>query len=499
MDCTKLRRSLLLGALACAALVGCGDDDDVMDPVDSGLGTLDSGRPDGGLGMDANLGGDSGSDAGNAPPVATCPAESARTAQVAMGAITSNTTWTCDKIYSLSGYVVVKGGATLKIDPGTIVRGDGSSALFITREGKIDAQGTKDLPIVFTAVGAPGARVSGGWQGLVLLGKASLNVPTGDREFEGLTTNNPDYRYGGTDDAHSCGTLRYVRIEFAGHELQPMKELNSLTLAGCGSGTVIDYVQSHKGKDDGFEFFGGTASAKHLVSTGSDDDNIDYDEGWRGNLQFVAVQQHDLSGAGDSNGIEASNIGSSVGPFSSTPLSSPRIYNVTLIGDRQATHRVRAMLLKDATGGEIKNVLAQGFATVGIDVVTAEAADHLRATPPTLSVTNSLFYEIGADGRGFFPLGDDMDTMGALTDGSLDEDLFFRDAARALKFEQDPKLRDPYNVTAPGWVPAADSPAASGGATPPSDAFFDATATYLGAFKPGGDDWTAGWTAYPAN
>jgi hypothetical protein len=327
----------------------------------------------------------------------------------------------------------------------------------------------------------------------VMLGKATLNVGTVDREFEGLTTNNPDFRYGGTDDNHNCGTLRYVRIEFGGHELQPNKELNNLSLSACGSATTIDYVQLHKGKDDGIEFFGGTASAKHLVITGNDDDNIDWDEGWRGRIQFAAIQQHDLSGAGDSNGFEGSNRAMA---FDAAPIATPRLYNVTMIGDRQATHPVRAMLLKDGTRGEIKNVLATGFATVGIDAVTKQSADALRAMPSTLSVTNSLFFSIGANGNTYFPSNDMGDSTG---DDNFDEGAYFRGAALANRFDIDPKLADAYNLTAPGWVPAADSAAATGGATPPSDGWFDASATYVGAFKPGAPDWTAGWTAYPAN
>jgi hypothetical protein len=37
----------------------------------------------------------------------------------------------------------------------------------------------------------------------------------------------------------------------------------------------------------------------------------------------------------------------------------------------------------------------------------------------------------------------------------------------------------------------------TGGATPPSDGFFDADATFKGAF--GTVNWTDGWTAFPAN
>jgi hypothetical protein len=492
----KLRvAGVLVAAVASASgFAGCGDDDDPMGSGPRVDGSVDGGMADGSMLPPVNIDSSVPSVDGAtvAPPImmpTACPAEGQRATQIVTGAIAADTTWDCNKTYLLSNYVFVKGGATLKILPGTIIKGDGSSALFVTREGKIDAQGTATQPIVFTSIGNPGSRVSGGWQGLALLGKATLNVGTVDREFEGLTTNNPDYRYGGSDDAHNCGTLKYVRIEFGGHELQPNKELNNLTVSGCGSATTIDFVQLHKGKDDGIEFFGGTASAKHLVITGSDDDNIDWDEGWRGRIQFAAIQQHDLSGAGDSNGFEASNRAMA---FDAMPLAMPRIYNVTMVGDRQSTHPVRAMLLKDGTRGEIKNVLATGFATTGIDVVTKESADALRAVPAALSVTNSLFHAIGAGGAAYFPVGD----MG---DDNLDEAATFRAAAAQNRFDLDPKLPDAFNFTAPGWIPPSDSPAATGGATPPSDGWFDASATYVGAFKPGGPDWATGWTSYAAN
>ena len=41
---------------------------------------------------------------------------------VVSGYISQNTTWTADKIYELSGYVVVDSGATLTIEAGTIVK-----------------------------------------------------------------------------------------------------------------------------------------------------------------------------------------------------------------------------------------------------------------------------------------------------------------------------------------------------------------------------------------
>jgi hypothetical protein len=76
-----------------------------------------------------------------------------------------------------------------------------------------------------------------------------------------------------------------------------------------------------------------------------------------------------------------------------------------------------------------------------------------------------------------------------------DEAMVFM-AADKMNREADPMLTDPLNPTAPNFAPKAGSPALTGGATPPSDGFFDATATFVGAI--GTEDWTAGWTSYPA-
>ena len=63
--------------------------------------------------------------------------------------------------------------------------------------------------------------------------------------------------------------------------------------------------------------------------------------------------------------------------------------------------------------------------------------------------------------------------------------------------DEDPLLGAPYDLSAPQFVPEAGSPAADAPAPEGDD--LDAAATYMGAFEPGGADWTAGWTAYPEN
>ncbi|MET0343433.1 MAG: hypothetical protein ABW252_20650 [Polyangiales bacterium] len=476
---TWLLSTVLLGTAAVA--VGCDDDEDVMESVDGGTS-----NPNGLL--DASTGSTGGD--GGVAQTGNCPAVSARTEEVVPANITTNTTWTCQKKYVLNSNVFVKGGATLTIQPGTVVQGSSEGALFITREGKIDAAGTKDAPIVFTSYQAEGQRKRGDWKGVVLLGNASINAISKDTVFEGLDPL-PEYRFGAlngvADDAHNCGRIKYARIEYAGYRIATDKELNGLSLGGCGSTTELDYIQIHGGNDDGIEFFGGTAGAKHLVLTGNDDDNVDWDLGWRGKLQFVVVQQHGVAASSQAeNGIEADNDATA---FANAPIAKPTIYNLTLIGANEGT-KSRGMLLRRGTQGVLRNVLVQGFPVGAIDV--RDGATVTGTTTGDLTVENSLFFQNGPGGNTPFPA----ETGTGDNDSGFDENAFFTAAQRQNRVNVDPLLGAPYNVTSPSFAPQASSPVTTGGATPPSDGFFDASATYVGAIGAGAD-WTVGWTAYP--
>ena len=196
--------------------------------------------------------------------------------------ITGSTTWSADKIYLLKGIVNVTSGATLTIQAGTLIKGDKAlkGTLVINRGGKIEAVGTVDKPIVFTSNQAPGARSAGDWGGIVLLGKAPNNQGS-NQGIEGIPTDESGKAsYGGTDAADNSGTLKYVRIEYAGVPLSPDNELNGLTLGSVGSGTTLDYIQVTRSGDDSFEWFGGTVNAKHILAIGGLDDDFDADFGY---------------------------------------------------------------------------------------------------------------------------------------------------------------------------------------------------------------------------
>ena len=71
--------------------------------------------------------------------------------------LTGNVTWVNTNEYVLNGGIYVLSNASLTIEPGTVVRGkpgtgtNNVSALFITQDAKIFANGTRAKPIIFTA------------------------------------------------------------------------------------------------------------------------------------------------------------------------------------------------------------------------------------------------------------------------------------------------------------------------------------------------------------
>jgi hypothetical protein len=403
--------------------------------------------------------------------------------------MTDDAHWTFPNTYILKNHIFVESG-TLTIDAGVIVKGDSGSSLVITQNARIDAQGTAERPIVFTSSQPEGTRATGDWGGVVLLGKAPINVAGGTNKVEGFPASELRTGYGGLDVTHDCGTLTYARIEFAGFQLAPNNELNGLTMAGCGGSTEIDYVQLHLGQDDGVEMFGGTANLKHILITQPDDDGLDWDFGWVGRVQFLIVQQNALVG---DKGFESDN---NPNVRTATPESRPIIYNVSLIGSNQAAGTAgktqTGMHFKNGTAGEIHNVILAHFTDNVIDVQHDETVDNTEGTAQ-LFLKNSIFFDNGNQ-TGTAPYWND----GTDNDGGFVEGDYFL-TNEATNMDDDPMLTDALNLDDPDFRPMAGSPALEAGnaAAPPDDGFFDPAATFIGAM--GTDDWTAGWTAYPEN
>jgi hypothetical protein len=482
----------LLHRSSCSSLIGCsglalllaacgGDDPTIID--NGAAGSAQTGTAGG-------TGGGSASEAGAAGAPASggtggVPGAGGGTEEHVSGDIAVDTTWTSGSTYVLDDLLYVVDGATLTIEPGTTIKGGGiGSAVIVTSGSRLVAEGTAAAPIVFTSNIEAGLRAPGDWGGVALLGAAPTNVD--GPQLEGIEALGGRGAYGGTDAAHDCGSLRYVRIEFAGFEFSTDNELNGLTLAGCGTGTSIDYVQVHRGSDDGIEIFGGTVDIRHVVLSNIQDDSLDWDFGWTGRAQFL-VARHDA--ATSDAGFEADNGNPST---EATPRSEPTIYNATLIGS--AGSGSPGMVLRRGTWGAIYNTIVTGFPVSGVDIRDAFSVSGTALEPPRLAVSNSIFFQNGTDGVEHADADGEGDSD---DDGGFDENAFLRGEALANRFDVDPALADAANETAPSFVPAAASPAATGGATPPAG--LDTSATFVGAFEPGGTDWTLDWTAYPVN
>jgi hypothetical protein len=244
--------------------------------------------------------------------------------------VTTNTT--ISGVVFLQNKVYVKNGATLTIQPGTIIRGDLATqgTLIITKGSKIIAEGTATNPIVFTSNEDIGNRAEGDWGGLVILGQAVNNQPGGVANIEGIAPTS-DTQYGGTNDQDNSGILKYVRIEFAGIPLVPNKEINGITFGSVGSETQVDYIQVSFSGDDSFEWFGGTVNCKHLIAYRGTDDDFDTDFGYRGKVQFaLSIRDLNLSDApGDSNCFESDNDAAG---SSNLPQTAAIFSNITIVG-----------------------------------------------------------------------------------------------------------------------------------------------------------------------
>jgi hypothetical protein len=396
---------------------------------------------------------------------------------VVSGRISASETWTANNYWVLRGAVFVEAGATLTIQAGTTVIGESGSvgALIVERGGKLNAIGTKEAPIVFTSDQPVGQRARGDWGGIILNGRAPVNLEGGEGEGEADTG-----IYGGDDPTDSSGSMRYVRVEFAGTEFSPDNELNGIAFQAVGNGGSYEYIQVHMNKDDGLEWFGGTADIKYALVSNAGDDSFDWTFGWRGRAQFVAITQR---GDDADAGIEADN-----NEFNNEllPRAAPTIYNLTLCGDRdtnEGAESTRGALLRRGTAGELRNFVITNFKNVGLEV---NGASSLReAANGALRVGNGVIFNTGAGGT----------TYGPATTTALFNTVFPN-----IRTGQDPGIGDCSNHEAPDFLPRSLATLAGGQlapATPPNDGFFEVT-TFIGAFSPDPEqNWAAGWTRFP--
>ena len=287
--------------------------------------------------------------------------------------------------YTLSGAITVRDGGTLKVEEGVTVTAKGASpaSMYVAVEmgGTINAVGTASAPIVFTAADEnPSA-----WGGISVAGKATCNTGVNqEAEIAGLL-------YGGTTDNDNSGTLKYVRVEYSGAQINSDKQFNGFSFYGVGSGTTIEYIQSYKGGDDGIEFFGGTVDISYGVSIGSGDDSFDFAEGWNGTATNIYIEH--LAGLVQDKGIEGDNLKSN---NTAAPISNPTIKNVTIksvAGVRNADdEKVDGIRIREGAKGSFSNILIVDFEDEGIDarsLATLENINDGSLSFSNITITNA--------------------------------------------------------------------------------------------------------------
>ncbi len=397
------------------------------------------------------------------------------------GDISIETTWTANNSYLLRGFVHVTSGTTLTIEPGTVIKGETETkgTLIIARGAQLIADGTAIAPIVFTSAQPPGLRAIGDWGGLILCGRAPVNLPGG----EGVVPGGVDAVYGGSDADDNSGILRFLRIEFPGIAFQPNMESNGLTLAGVGRATIVDHVQVSYSGDDSFEFLGGTVDARHLYAYAGVDDDLGMTEGYSGRVQFaVSLRDPGLADQSGSNGLENDNDPTGT---DATPHTTPVISNVSLFGPQVEvgtvinTNYKRANHLRRNTHSRVFNSVFAGF-PVGllIDGALCEA----NCDAGTLKVSNNVYSA--------------MATLTAVAVGSTwDVGSWFNENGNSAVSDNTALgYADPFNLASPDFTLDGASSLNTGADfsdTDLADPFFEQV-SYQGAF--GATDWTPGWS-----
>jgi len=380
-------------------------------------------------------------------------------------------TMTKDNVYLLDGYVYVEDGATLTIEPGTVIKGkvlpsngtDATSALIIAKGGKIMAEGTAAEPIIFTGE-IDDLSISNDltatdnqlWGGIIILGNSIVGEDGGTDVIEGIPSTETRIQYGGNDPMDNSGILKYVSIRHGGSVLGADNEINGLTLGGVGNGTTIDYIEVFANKDDGIELFGGTVNITHAVVSFCGDDSYDVDESWNGYIQFALAVQGEADGQGD-NAIEYDGSEQA----DRNPNETGRFYNATFIGVGANSANGKANGLRLKAGGK-----AQIWNSIFVD-----------------QVGPVYRFDDGVEGA----------IAGNIAFG-FSELLNGTQPATFDVAQVDPDLGGISRMPNSGFDPRPNgtSPALAGAATGFADAI--TTTAYRGAFD-NSTNWAMGWTA----
>jgi hypothetical protein len=253
----------------------------------------------------------------------------------------------------------------LSIEPGTVIRGDDKSCgtLVITNGAKIVAEGLETDPIVFTSNKEKTERKPGDWGGIIILGKAPINILGGVHTLP-FDLDPILNHYGGQDAEDNSGVLKYVRIEYAGRKLSALKELNGLSLAGIGRKTILNNIQISFSNDDSFECYGGDLNMSNLVSYRTTDDDFDFTQGAQINISnSIAVRHPFSSDVSGSRCFEVDSYDKIQNTDMSKKMTKINASNITLVNLEENNQGLvrESVFVRENTFFNLTNTIVSGF------------------------------------------------------------------------------------------------------------------------------------------
>ena len=304
--------------------------------------------------------------------------------------------------YTLTGTLTVPAGATLEIPAGTTIKANQGfdKYILVAQGGRLNARGTADNPVVFTA-NADNAE-PGYWGGVIINGYAPISGATeGSTGATEIDNNQP---YGGTDAADNSGTLTYVEIRYSGARSSADIEHNGLTLNGVGNGTTINNIYIADGADDAIEFFGGSVNVTNLLAVNCDDDCFDFTQGYNGTLtNCYGVWESDFTSTeSDPRGVEADGNLDGDGP-NHTPQADFTINNMTIANYAASQPMQDAIKVRRLAKATINNALVIGSGEIEELVDLTDSKDDADAGT-VVNVTNNAT-NVGAETNDGNPAG----------------------------------------------------------------------------------------------
>lgn len=473
--------------------------------------------------------------------------------------IAVSTTWTADNVYNLTKQIYVLPGATLTIQPGTLIASvptaNGAGALAVTRGAKIVAKGSRNQPIIFTSTNdnlTTWRPAASEWGNLTIMGRGYISYsflpgntkscnPNNLSPMEGLIAafpGDPNVFYGGGDDDDDSGSLEYVSLRYGGRVIGLADELNGISLGGVGRETDIKFVDIMNNVDDGIEIWGGTVNLKYVNIWNVGDDSFDLDQGWRGKAQFGLIVQGYSTDAPQGSGIADHGFEMDGAEDSDAqPVTTAAIYNFTIVGQpivgRAGTAwrdncrvQIRQSIFMDLGQALVRNDNAGGatggFATGGygfngtLTFNQTWATDWNVYSPVNACPNPAQLYQAQVDGK-LAEITDSVffrnlnanaytlsNTVGATPGNATNNNVIMPtvnppDAGPIVQLDRVvTNLNNGILLRVTAIDPRAKvgSPAATSVKTAPNDGFF-CPVNYRGAFSTT-ENWLCGWTAADA-